>query len=488
MANSRNFRSLNNAAGIESRIASRFERALGEIRARVSLLAGDVSGPGLARAKPADECALGVAYSGGLDSTVLLLLAADYARRHGLRVQALHVHHGLSPNADAWAAHCGQTCHALGIDLHVSHVTVSVRKQSLEAAARQARYAALGQACESRNLPVLLTAHHQDDQAETVLLQLLRGAGVAGLSGMGSAERRADLFGHDIMLGRPLLDCRRSELEAVAAARGLQWITDESNADTRWRRNALRHAVLPVLEQAFAGSAASIARSAAHMQSTQTLLEDLARIDLERCGACKGAALQVDQLRKLSGERAANLLRYWMASQQARMPSSVQLQQVLQQMLSPRPDAQPLVAIDGIELRRSAGLLHMVAPSPPWQPADVSLDWKGEAAIIVPEWRGRLLFHRSSGPALSPEALRASSILLRARSGQERVLLAPGRPSRSLKNVYQEAGIPAWQRRMLPLAWQDGALLLVAGIGMDYRRLRPEPGVVLEWQADPARG
>lgn len=416
---------------------------------------------------------------------MLLLLAAEYGRRHGVRVEALHVHHGLSPHADDWAAHCRRTCQQLGVELHVSKISVAGAGQGIESAARTARYAALGQTCVARRLPVLLTAHHQDDQAETVLLQLLRGAGVAGLSGMGEGEgeRRPDLFGADVLLARPLLGLGRAELEAFAAQRELQWVTDESNQDTRYRRNALRHAVLPAMEQAFPGCAPLIARSARHMQSAQGLLHDLARIDLAGCTQDGGDTLIVEKLARLSDARADNLLRYWLGQHALRMPSTAQLEQIRQQMLQAAPDFHPLFPIGQFDLRRSAGRLQLHLREGAWEPQEVRISWRGEDVIELPSWHGRLIFGASDGPAIPEEALRQSVLSLRPRQGHERLKLAANRPSRSIKNLFQEAAIPAWRRPLLPLIYLGDELLAVGGIGTDCRLLAAGPGITLAWQA-----
>ncbi len=471
-------------------IPAAFERALGEIRARVS-----ASGAKLGRSNgsnggnPDQGFAIAVAYSGGLDSSVLLWLAAAYARQHQVRIEALHVHHGLSANADDWSAHCERVCLALGVELHVSTVSVSGAGTGIEAAARSARYAALGQACHARHLPVLLTAHHQDDQAETVLLQLLRGAGVAGLSGMGDGEQRPALLGADILLARPLLGMRRTELEAFAAQHDLQSVTDESNSDQRYRRNALRHEVLPALEQLVPACTGLIARSARHMQSAQVLLDELAGIDLANCAGEGGTALRIAALQQLSPTRADNLLRYWLGQQGLRMPTSGQLEQVRRQMLLGAPDQQPVVRIGPFELRRSAGLLqiHVLSEAAQdWQGETGGVSWQGEDLIEVPSWHGRLLFQRSAGPAVPEAVLRATTLVLRPRQGQERLKLASNRPSRTLKNLFQEAGIPGGSRLHLPLVFFGDELLLAAGLGLNLNcsALTPEPGITLGWLPD----
>ncbi len=270
-------------------------------------------------------------------------------------------------------------------------------------------------------------------------------------------------------------------------------------------RNALRHQVLPALEQAVPGCTRLIARSARHMQSAQRLLDELAAIDLGDCAGEGGAALRIASLQQLTATRTDNLLRYWLCQQGLRMPSSAQLGQVRRQMLLAAPDQHPIVRIDAVELRRSAGMLraHSIAdvardwpgstalPGPDAavnvaEQETVQLSWQGEDVIEVPGWRGRLIFQRSAGPAVPEAVLRAATVVLRPRQGQERVKLASNRPTRTLKNLFQEAAIPVGRRAQLPLVWLGDELLLASGLGtnLNCRMLAPEPGVTVSWQSD----
>ena len=227
---------------------------------------------------------IAIAYSGGLDSSALLHLAATSGRK----LYAFHIHHGLSPNADAWEAHARTECERLGITFASRRVTLDDRS---EASARKARYAALGALCTEHNVHLLLTAHHLDDQAETILLQLLRGAGPAGMSGMDAFNRAPTLLGTpDVLLARPLLQASRADLEEYVREHAIAHIEDESNADTRYARNALRHEVMPRLAEAFPGYQERFARSARHAQSAQRLLTEQAADDLRTCLPAKASA------------------------------------------------------------------------------------------------------------------------------------------------------------------------------------------------------
>lgn len=469
MGNSRKSPSPNKAVLL---VAERFERALEAILARVVVSGG----------------AIAVAYSGGLDSAVLLRLLADHGRRNAQPCHAFHIHHGLSPNADDWLAHCAQQAESVGVRFGAARVVLpDVSEHGVEQAARIARYQALGGLCRRHGVSLLLTAHHQDDQAETMLLQLFRGAGVRGLSGMAAADDAPALLGSDILLGRPLLDCRRSELEQAAAELGLSHIVDESNADVRYRRNAIRHGILPQVEQHFPGAAAAIARSSRHWQAAQRLLADLARIDHADCvDPADDAALRLDRLCALSAERSDNLLRYWLALRgAARLPSEAQLAQLRRQVCEAGMDAHPSLDLGGLTLQRQNGRLVLAGLPDGRPPAeDIHLRWQGEARIDVPAWRGALLFAPGAG-GIPAGRLREGELILRARAGGERLQPDPQRPSRSLKNLYQEAAIPAQWRPWLPLVYLDDALVLAAGVGRDIRRPWDIEGVRVDWQPNP---
>lgn len=465
MANSRNSTPLSNASHSPEAV---FQRALEDILARV-VVSGRIA----------------MAYSGGLDSSVLLHLAADACRQRGLQLFAFHVHHGLSPNADHWLAHCEAQARRTGTDFAARRVQISLHPATgIEQAARQARYDALAGLCRSHEITLLLTAHHQDDQTETVLLQWLRGAGLPGLSAMPVLQTNHALLGEGIALGRPLLNITRAELEAYASCRDISFVTDESNADTRFRRNALRHQLIPVLEQNLPGASHAIARSARHLQAAQTLLDELAAADLQRC--CAGHDLLIDTLQPLSEARLDNLLRYWLRQRGAdQYPAEAQLAQLREQMLFAREGAQPLLTLAGLLLERRQGRLtaSRARPRPAAAPGEIFVQWRGEPEIAVPAWQGSLVFEPVDGPGLDPEPLLNGPLRLCPRSGGERLKLDPGRPSRTLKNLFQEAAVPARMRRWLPLLYLGDQLVFAAGLGTDVRARHASEGIRLRWHA-----
>lgn len=445
-----------------------FERALDVIRARVSVSAAP---------------AIAVAYSGGLDSSALLYLAHQYATARGVDLCAFHVHHGISANADTWQAHCERECTRLGIRFEARRVTLSdTDRHGIEQAARLSRYAALGEMCRSHGVPLLLTAHHLDDQAETVLLQLLRGCGVAGMSGMESAGVAPDLLADaHLLLGRPLLDVTRSELERFVSELGLVYVEDESNADHRYARNALRHKVMPMLAEYFPGFQERFARAARHAQSAQRLLDELAAQDL--AASLDGEGIDIGRLRALSQERADNLLRYWFASRGMRMPATSWLGELCAQLFGAREDAQLCVSHPDCDVRRHRGRIFLT-PKPIDTPLSTAFRWRGEALLDFRGHRGRLHFEPCDD-GFPGAWLSTQELVLGYRGGGEKLKASRNRPTRSLKHHYQELGIPAWERLQLPLVYTaSGRLLYAAGIGMNWRDLPNGDGkrICLRWE------
>ncbi|MCS0657827.1 tRNA lysidine(34) synthetase TilS [Massilia terrae] len=448
----------------------------------------------------ADLPAIAVALSGGLDSMVLLHLAHAWAREQGVALFAFHVHHGLSANAGQWLAHCEQACAALGVTFDHRRVAVAKDGSGIEQAARKQRYLALGEMCRAHGVPLLLTAHHQDDQAETVLLQLMRGSGPAGLSGMDGANRAATLLGDgNTVMARPLLAVSRAELETWARENSVAWVDDESNADPRYARNALRHQVMPALAQAFPGFQQRIARSAAHAQAAQRLLDQLAAQDLAAC--LDGEALVMARVRPLGKDRIDNLLRYWFGTRGLRMPSTSWLDEMVGQVLDAREDAQLRVTHPECEIRRHRDRLFITPRLPELAGMRDRDDigvlvkegqgfvWQGEASIDFPDYGGVLHFDAGAGQGFEAGWLRGRALTIDFRQGGERLKLAANRPSRGLKAHYQSLGVPTWQRERLPLVFAGEDLLFAAGIGMDCHHFGSGPGglVALRWEPHPAQ-
>lgn len=422
---------------------------------------------------------IAIACSGGLDSMVLLRLAHAWCQEAGIALHAFHVHHGLSPHADDWLAHCERSAAALGIGFDRRRVTITHDGSGVEAAARKLRYAALGEMCRAHGADLLLTAHHLDDQAETVLLQLLRGSGPAGLSGMDADNLAPGLLGHGAPpMARPLLAQSRAALETYAAEQGIAWVEDESNQDPRYTRNALRHQVMPALATNFPGFQARLARGAAHVASAQRLLDELAAQDLAACQ--DGDAIELAYLANISKDRIDNFMRHLFTVRGLAMPTTAWLNEMVAQLFSAREDAQLKVTHPGCHIRRHRGKLVLTPQLPDlagMRDADdigvldregQSFRWQGEASIAFPDYGGVLHFAPAE-QGFDPAWLRAQTLTIDFRKGGERLKPAGNRPSRSLKAHYQALGVPAWERERLPTVSRNLDLLFAAGIGMDCR-------------------
>ncbi len=420
---------------------------------------------------------LTLALSGGADSVALLDILAQLRSNLPFSLSAIHVNHQISPNAVDWAAFCAQMCAGYNIPFQVVKVDLKRRSgDSLEALARDARYRVFAE----QPADFIVLAQHLDDQAETLLLQLLRGAGAKGLSAMG--ERRNGLREDAPHYVRPLLDVPRGRILEYAALRGLQWIEDESNADIAYDRNYLRHRVMPLLEQRFPGYRETFSRASRHLAESAQLSDDLARMDCA-IAVVKGN-LQVDVLRSLSGARARNLLRYWLAESGMPMSSAGRLENLLQQLCSARDDAQVRIPMGSAVIRRYRGEVH-IEEKPPVPLMESPLIWSLQDGLDLPGSGGRLVFERTTGQGLSLARLTASPVTIRLRQGGERLRPDCRRPSRSLKNLLQEAGVPPWQRQRLPLLFSGEQLAFVPGIGVDceYQANQTEPGIVVKFEA-----
>ncbi len=431
---------------------------------------------------------IAIAYSGGLDSSVLLHLAQQVCPV-GMQLFAFHVHHGISPHADAWLTHCAKTCEHLNIAFASRRIRLRYGQgEGIEQAAREQRYAALGEMCREHGVTHLLTAHHLDDQAETVLLHMLRGSGVAGLVAMDQHNLAPDLLGSpDILLMRPLLASSRQQLENYAKQQQLTHIEDESNSDPRYTRNALRLAVMPQLAQDFPGFQVRLARTAEHARAAQSLLEEVAQQDLLQCE--EGGQLLVAPLLQLRSERRDNLFRYWLAQHGKRMPATAWLREVWQQLASQDENAQPCIIHPECQIHLYHGRVYLTPrydlQLPSEEPAHFI--WQGEASIAFPTFHGSLHLEAST-QGLAKSWLLGKKLKLDYRQGGERLRLGPNRPSRSLKQHYQAAKIPSWQRERTPLLTFQGQLLFVPGLGLasEFVQLAAESTdcVQLRWQAD----
>lgn len=394
-----------------------------------------------------------VGYSGGLDSTVLLHALAACPELFP-KLAPIHIHHGISINADAWASHCLSFCQSLHLSLQV--VSVKVENQAnIEEAARTARYEAFA-ALITKN-QCLLTAHHQDDQAETLLLHLLRGAGVKGLSGIAEIKPFCDS-----VLARPFLDIPRVDLESYASTHQLSWIEDESNADVYFSRNFLRHEVLPLLQTKWPGLLQNVTRTARLCRSAQANLDDLALIDypeLEAGASALPDRLAIHRIQALSEARIMNVLRYWIQKHGVRLPSEDILQCVLHEVMGARIDADPLVSWDKICIKRYEGSLYLL-PVAMLEPFDTNLvvAWDNFPQMLSLPEGGAVI---ASVVSLGVGIKEGDRVEIRFRQGGERFHWHG--QTKSLKKLMQTWLIPPWSRSRIPLLYVNDELAAVLG-------------------------
>lgn len=420
-----------------------------------------------------------LALSGGVDSVVLLHLLQPLRVKLGFALAAMHVNHQISPQAAGWADFCSDLCAQYDIPLSVKKVHVARRsKFGLEAAARAARY----QAFAELDCDVLLLAHHLDDQVETLLQNLLRGSGLAGAAGMPETRLQGDETG--MLLARPLIEVPRATLLAYARQHDLSWVEDESNTDTAFTRNFLRHEVLPVVERRFPAYRETMARAARHFAEADTLLDELAALDLAQL--LHAEKLHLAALAQLSPARAMNALRVYLQQQGVPALDSDRVQEWLRQLLSARGDRQVALGVAGLTLRRYRGEAWVELDRPALEP-DWQVLWQGERKLKLDDLGAHLSLLPAPGAGISLAKLTQSQVSIRLRQGGEKLKPNCARPRRTLKHLLQEAGIPPWQRERLPLIYSGEQLVAVPGIGVDcaFQASANEPGLQVKLELKP---
>ena len=422
-----------------------------------------------------------VALSAGLDSTVLLhamsKVIAELEPRGEHRLRAIHIHHGLYSDAEAWTEAARAQAQGLGCNFQVLKVSVQKEPgQSLEDCARRARYQALMQAMDEGE--VLLTGHHQDDQLETVLLQLMRGAGVAGLAAMPVIAA----FGSGQHF-RPLLDFPREALRHWACERGVEWIEEPSNQDTSFDRNYLRHQVLPALMQRWPAAARGASRSARYCGEARGLLEQLAADDYQRCSI--DGDLVVQELLALDQPRVGNLVRYWVGRVGLPSPPAHVLDLLPEQVLNAKAQALPCLSWQGAEIRRYRGRL-IVQPTQAPGPGG-PLAWRVTEELELPSGLGRLSLAEGAGPGLDLAALEGKALEVRFRLGGEKLRLAGRQGSHGLRDLFQEGGVLPWMRDRVPLVYVGGKLAAVGQFWTDqaFASKAGDEARVVVWKGAP---
>jgi len=414
-----------------------------------------------------------VAFSGGLDSTALLH-ALCTLNSDKVPVVAIHIDHGLQPDSADWARHCEDVATGMGAAYRSLAVNVQLESgKGPEASARDARYTAFRN--QMRAGDWLFSAHHREDQAETLLLNLVRGAGPAGIAGIGAVRR----FGPGWLM-RPLLDVERAELQDYAAAEELQWIEDPSNRDRRFDRNFLRHDVLPRLGTRWPDVAQRLQRSARHAGEAAALLGELAAIDLAALGD-RAERLPIGSLLALPPARQRNVLRHALKKLGLSTPTEVQLRRILDEAIPAREDAQPLVSWPGASVRRYRDQLYLLpdelrqAP----QPAQVTGDH-----VRLGGGLGVLNFEVDTAAGLS-QALFDDRLRLEYRQGGEEIKPHGQLHTRKLKKLLQEEAIVPWMRDRIPLLYSGDKLIAVGDFWLAADAV-VKNGIAVHWQDRPA--
>ena len=399
-----------------------------------------------------------LAYSGGIDSHVLLHLLATTSHPDLNFAATVHVDHGLQAESKNWSQHCADVCKNLNIEYHALQVQVkNIETLGMEAAARAARYQAIDQLLGPED--VLLTAQHQHDQAETLLLQLLRGSGPKGLAAMAAKSTMGKMT-----VIRPLLDVSQQDIQLYAQQHNLKWIDDPSNVDTRWSRNYLRHKVWPKLEQRWPQAEITLSRSAQHCAEASELLMELAEQDMEFLGInVNSETLPITELMSLSLARQRNLLRHYIERRQFTLPSTTVLQCVIDEVCLAAQDSEPLVSWSGVEVRRYQQQLYVMSPM---QAHDVlqSVVVDGFDKTILIESQ-LIEWQKTNEKGLKGDVL-SHEVSLGFRQGGERIQLQGQRHHKSLKHLFQQWHIPPWQRDRIPLVFCDDKLIAVVGYGV----------------------
>jgi len=420
-----------------------------------------------------------IALSGGMDSVVLLDILHALRASQELTLSAIHVNHQLSAHAGQWEEFCRSLCARRGISLTVQRVQVTPDGSGVEAVARRLRYRAY--ACIDADYVAL--AHHLDDQAETFLLQLLRGAGPKGLAGMPVIRSQDSVVGGMAgtpLILRPLLEVRRSRIEAYAKSRDLEWVEDDSNTDSRYDRNYLRNELLVQLDARFPGYRETLARVARNLADHVLLAEELARIDAQ---SLDRSAISAERLRQLSDARALNLLRQLFSDRGLQMPPRARLEEALRQCREAGRDAEIQVTFGDAGLRCYRDRVELVENSPD-MPADWQSRWDGNHELILPDGLGVLRSRAVVGEGIARRHFEIRAATVRGRSGGERMQPGENRPRRALKSLLQEHAIPPWERSRMPLVFFGEQLAWVPGIGVaaEFRAGAAEPGISPEWE------
>ena len=409
--------------------------------------------------------------SGGLDSSVLLFLLAKMQVKFSFNLKAIHIHHGLNSLADNWLAFCRKKCESLNIDFYSEKVKVDVDSSlGLEGEARKLRYEVI----KKRQKGIVVLGHHQNDQAETLLLQLLRGSGLKGLSAMSEFDLKRNFW-------RPMLNIKRHTLEVYAKAHGIEFIEDDSNCDEQFDRNFIRQKVLPLIQSRYPASIETLSRSATNIAEGNNLNNLIAEDDSKNHMSVDGTYLCIDGLKQLPKLRAINLIRWWLSLANLLMPSKKNIDELYRQLKFIKKDSALNLKISKEKSVRAHHDKLFIVNSD-IKPSSYNLNWSGENELHLPN-NTKLQFIRKNSGGLSLSKLGVKSLKIKSRTGGEKLKPFSDQPSRSLKYLFRNADIPLWERDQIPLIFAKKQLVAVPNLGIhhEYQSSEGEIGYEINW-------
>jgi len=421
--------------------------------------------------QPYEQSELLLGLSGGLDSSVLLFLLAKMQVKFSFNLKAIHVHHGINSSADDWLKFCKKKCESLGVIFLSEKIKIN-RDSSLglEGEARKLRYEAI----KKRQKGIVVLGHHQNDQAETLLLQLLRGSGLKGLSAMSEFDLKKNFW-------RPMLNIKRDTLEVYAKEHGIEYIEDESNQDEQFDRNFIRQKVLPLIHSRYPASIETISRSAINIAEGHNLNNLIAIDDSKNHMSVDGTYLSIDGLKKLPKLRAINLIRWWLSLGNLLMPSKKNMDELYRQLKCIKKDSALNLKISKDKSARAHHDKLFIVNST-IKPSTFNLNWSGEDELHLPN-NTKLQFIKKNSGGLCLSKLGVKSLKIKSRTGGEKLKPFSDQPSRSLKYLFQNADIPLWERDQIPLIFAKKQLVAVPNLGIhhEYRSSEGEIGYEINW-------
>ena len=414
---------------------------------------------------------INIALSGGCDSMVLLHALNELRDELNFTIKVIHIHHDLSPNSDKWQSFCMSECEKVKATFSTKKINIQPEKHlGVEGAARKLRYKALDELREG----MLATAHHQNDQAETLFLQLIRGSGLKGLASMPHYDERRDIW-------RPLLNVNRKTIVEYAKLNHILFVDDESNLDTRFNRNFLRQEIFPLLSKRFPHLIKTLTRSVEHIAEGLNLTETIAKEDAKSFFSDNLSRLSLMMIKELPKDRVINLIRWWFNKNNILMPSKKTIDSLYEQILKIKKDNSLLIKIsEKMNVRAFQDELWLVKSGPFLESYEII--WRGEDKVLLPD-QSQLIFRSVKGAGFSLEKLGVTALRIQNRIGGERFKPSLNQPSRTLKYLLQKSKIPPWQREKIPLIFSEDTLVAVPNFGVHHEFVadKDKIGLTIEW-------